>query len=147
MLSLTCISKHEKEDFHAACGSFLFIWVCHTTMEDSSMDFFTPLLSLHGKNSVFAFIDCSTQYFHSLTISLQCIALQRGKFFFGLHGPFLASYYDGDNHLLYYLGQVFGYSLYAQLIHSTIHYLLVDVVTYTTSHLLRNNLPCYCLKM
>ena len=48
MFSLTWISKHEKEDFHGACGSFLFIWVCHTTMEDSYMEFVTILLSLHG---------------------------------------------------------------------------------------------------
>ena len=104
MFYLTWVSRHEGEDFHAACGSFLFIWVCHTTMEDPSVDFVIILLTLHGKNFVFAFIDCSAQYFHALTISLQCISLQRGKFFFRLHGPFLADYSDGDNHLLYDLG-------------------------------------------
>ena len=113
MFSLNWIYRHEKGDFHAAYGSFLFIWVCHTTMEDSSMDLVTIFLSLHGKNSIFAFIDCSTQYLHALTISLQCIALQRGKFFFRLHGLFVASYYDGDNHLRYDLGQVCGYYLRA----------------------------------
>ena len=95
----------------------------------------------------FSFIDFSIQYLHALTISLQCIALQRGKFFFRLHGPFLASYYDGYNHLLYDFGQFFGCFLYAQLIHSAIYYLLVYVMTYTTSHLSRNNLPCYFLKL
>ena len=43
MFSLTWISKHEKEDFFVACGSFLFGWVCHTTMEDSFMDLVTIL--------------------------------------------------------------------------------------------------------
>ena len=59
MFSLTGISRHEKGDFHGACGSFLFIWVCHTTMEDSSMDLVTILLPSHGKNFVVALINCS----------------------------------------------------------------------------------------
>ena len=147
MFSLTWMYKHKKEDLHGACGSFLFRWVCHTTMEDSSMDLVTILLPSHGKNFVVALIYFSTLYLYTLTISLQCIALQRGKFIFRLHGPFLASYYDGDNHILYDLGQVFGYFLYAHLIHLAIYYLLIDLVTYTTSHLSRKNLPCYYLKL
>ena len=47
------------------------------------MDPIIILLSLHGKNSVFAFIDCPTQYLHALTISLQCIAPQRASFSLG----------------------------------------------------------------
>ena len=108
MIFLTWISKHKKEDLHLRYGSFLFIGVCHTIMEDLFMDPIIILLSLHGKNYVFAFIDCPTQYLHALTIYLQCIAPQRGKLFFGLHAPFLANYYDGDIHLLYEFGQVFG---------------------------------------
>ena len=53
---LTWTPKHDKGDLHEAYGSFLFIGVCHTTMEDSFMDPVTILLSLHGKNYVFAFI-------------------------------------------------------------------------------------------
>ena len=60
MLSLNWMSKHKKEDFHGACDSLLFRLICHTTMEDSSMDIVTILLSLHGNNSIFSFIDCST---------------------------------------------------------------------------------------
>ena len=70
-----------------------------------------------------------------------------GKVLFRLHGLFLASYYDGDNHLMYDPGQVYGYFLCAQLTYSTIYYLLVGVMTYTASHLSRDNLPCYCLKL
>ena len=113
MFILTWISKHKKEDLHATYGSFLFIGVCHTTTEDLFMDPIIILLSLHGKNSLFSFIYYPTQYFHALTISLQCISLERGKFFFRLHRPFLDSYCEGDNHLLYDLGQLFCYSLYA----------------------------------
>ena len=107
MFSLTWMSKHKKEDFHGACDSFLFRLICHTTMKDSSMDLVTILSSLHGKDSIISFIDYTTQYF-SLTISLQCIDIQRGKFLFRLHGLFLASYYDGDNHLMYDPKQVYG---------------------------------------
>ena len=70
VFSLTWISKHGKEDFHAACGSFLFIWVCHATMEDSSMDLVTILSSLHGKISISTLIDCSAQYLYTRKISL-----------------------------------------------------------------------------
>ena len=70
MFSLTWMSKHKKEDFHGACDSFLFILVCHTTMEDSYMDLATILLPSHGKNYIFALIDFSTQYLYTLTISL-----------------------------------------------------------------------------
>ena len=122
MSSLSWISKHEKEYFYAACGSFLFRWVCHTTMEDSFMDHVTILLPSYGKNYVYTIVDCSIQYLHALTFSLQCIALQRNKFFFRLHGLFLASYLDGDNHLLYDRGKVCGYFLCAQLTYSAIYF-------------------------
>ena len=107
------------------------------------MDHVTFLLPLHGKNSVYAFIDCSIQYLHALTFSLQCIALQSGKFFFRLHGLFLASYHDGDSHLMYDPGQVYGFFLCAQLTYSAIYYLILGVMTYTSSHLSGDNLPCY----
>ena len=70
MFFLTWTSKHEEGDLQAAYGLFLFIGVCHTTMEGSFMDLVTILLSLHGKNYVFSFIDFSTQYLHALTITL-----------------------------------------------------------------------------
>ena len=72
------------------------------------MDLVTILSSLHGKIFVLALIDCSAQFLYTLTISLQYIALQRGKFLFRLHGIFLASYYDGDNYLMYDTRQVYG---------------------------------------
>ena len=147
MIFLTWISKHKKKDLYAVHGSFLFMGVCHTTMEDLFMGPIIIFLSLHGKNFFFEFIDFPTQYFHALTISLQWISPQKGKLFFRLHGTFLANYYDGDSHIFYEFRQVFCYFLYAQLIHPTIYYLLVDVVTYRTSHLSRNNLPRYCLKL
>ena len=50
MFFLTWVSKHKKEDLHAAYGSFLFMGVCHTTMEDLFMDLCIILLSIHGKN-------------------------------------------------------------------------------------------------
>ena len=111
------------------------------------MDLCIILLPVHGKKFVFAFIGHLTQYFHTLTISIQCIAPQEGKLLFELHGQFWAKLYDGDNHILCGLGKVFHYSsMYAQLIHQANYYSLVDVMTYTTSHLSRNNLPYYFLK-
>ena len=38
MIFLTWISKHKKGDLIAAYDSFLFISVCHTTMESLFMD-------------------------------------------------------------------------------------------------------------
>ena len=70
MFFLTWISKHKKEDPHAAHGSFLFMGVCQITMENLFMDPCIILLSVHGKNIVFASIDYLTQYLHSLTISV-----------------------------------------------------------------------------
>ena len=147
MLSLTWMSKHKKEDFHGACDSLLFRLICHTTMEDSSMDIFTILLPSHGKNFVVALIDCSPLNLYTLTMSLQCIALQRGKVLFRLHGLFLASYYDGEKHLMYDPGQVYGCFLYAQLTYSAIYYFLVGVMTYKGRHLSRDNFPYHFLKL
>ena len=70
MIFLTWISKHKKDDLHAAYDSFLFMGVCHTTMEDLFMYICIILLSTHGKNIAFAYIDYLTQYFHYLTISI-----------------------------------------------------------------------------
>ena len=53
ILLLTWISKHKKEDFHAAPGSFLFMGVCQTTMEDLFMDSCIILLLVHGENFFF----------------------------------------------------------------------------------------------
>ena len=147
MISLIWVSRHKGEDLHAAYELFLFIGICSITMESSPKDPVTFLLPLHGKNYVYAFTDCSIQYLHALTFSLQCISLQRGKFFFRLHGLFLASYHDGYNHLLYDLGQVCGYFLRDQLTYPAIYYLLVGVMTYIASHLSRGHLPYHCLKL
>ena len=38
MIFLTWISKHKKEGIHRAHCSFIFMGVCHTTMEDLFMD-------------------------------------------------------------------------------------------------------------
>ena len=146
MIFLTWISKHRKGDLHAAYDSFLFMGVCHTTMEDLFMDLCIILLLVHGKNFVFSFIDYLTQYLHSLTISMKCISPQEGKPLFGLHGHFWDNIYDGDSHLLYDFGQVLSYFMYAQLIYKAIYYSLVDVMTYTTSNLFRRSFPCYFLK-
>ena len=35
MIFLTWISKYKKGDLHVPYGSFLFMGVCHTTMEES----------------------------------------------------------------------------------------------------------------
>lgn len=147
ILSLTWVSKNKKEDYHGVCDSLLFGLICHTTMEDSSMDLVTILLPSHVKNFVFALIDCSSLYLYTLTMSLQCISLQRGKLSFGLHGPSLASYYDGDSHLMYDPRQVYGCFLCAQLTYSSIYYLLVGVMAYTASHMLRDHLPYPFLKL
>ena len=147
MIFLTWISKHRKKDLHAAHSSFLFMGVYHTTMEGSFMDLIIRLLLVHGKNCVFSLIDYLTQYLHSLTIFIQCIAPQEGKPLFGLHGHFWTSIYDGDSHFLYGFGQVLYYFLYTQLIYNSIYYSLVNVMKCATSNLLGDNLPHHVLKM
>ena len=44
VIFLTWVSKHKKEDLHAAHGTFLFIGVCPTTMENLFMDPYIILL-------------------------------------------------------------------------------------------------------
>lgn len=61
MILLTWISKHKKGDLHAANVSFLFMGVCHSTMEELFMDLCIILLLVNGKNFVFSFIDYLTQ--------------------------------------------------------------------------------------
>ena len=68
MLFLTWISKPKKEDSNAAYDSFLFMRICHTTMESLFSDPIIILLSVHGKNISFAFIDFLKQYLHTLII-------------------------------------------------------------------------------
>ena len=53
MIFLTWISKHKKKYLHAAYDSFLFMGVCHTTMEGLFMDLIIILLSVHGNNFFF----------------------------------------------------------------------------------------------
>ena len=107
MIFLAWISNHKKGDLHAAYVSFLFMGVCHTTMEDLFMDPCIILLPVHGGNFVFSFIDFPTQYLHDITIYLQCISPQKGKLFIELHGQDRAKLCDGDSHILYGLGKVF----------------------------------------
>ena len=99
-----------------------------------------------GEKFFFAIIDCLIQYLHALTISMQCIAPQEGKLFIWLHGQFWANLYDGDSHLLHDLGQVCCAYMYDQLLYLTSYYSLVDLMTYITIHVLKNNLPYYFLK-
>ena len=141
MIFLTWISKYKEGDLYAIYGSILFRGMCHTTMEGS----FIILLSTNGKNIVFTSMGYLTQHFDALTIHIQCIAPQKGKFFFGLHGQNWANLYDGDNHILYGLGKVFSF-MYDQLIYSSIFYISVDIMTYITSRVIQNNFPCNFLK-
>ena len=123
VIFLTWVSKHKKEDLHAAHGTFLFIGVCPTTMENLFMDPYIILLLAHGKNFTLTYMDYLTQYLCVLTIPIQCIAPQEGKLLFGLHGHILAKYCDGDNHLLCSLGKMFHYSfMYDHLVHQSIYY-------------------------
>ena len=55
MIFLTWISKHKKGDLPITYDSFLFMGVCHTTMEGIFMDLIIILLSVHG-NKFFFFI-------------------------------------------------------------------------------------------
>ena len=59
------------------------------------------LISAHGENVVFASIDYVTQYLHLLTIVIQCISAQEGKFIVEPDEKDFDSYYDGDNHPLF----------------------------------------------
>ena len=78
------------------------------------MEPYIILLPVYGKKYVFTLADLYT-----LTIILQCMALQEGKLIRLLHGQNWANLYDGDNHPLHGLGQVF-YFMYDQLICSVI---------------------------
>ena len=49
MFFLNYISKHKEKYPHAAHGSFLFMGVCHTTMEGLFMYLCIILLPVHGK--------------------------------------------------------------------------------------------------
>ena len=60
MIFLNWISKHEKRGLHASHGLFLFIGVCHTTMEELFTYICIILLSTHGKNIFFASMDFLT---------------------------------------------------------------------------------------
>ena len=72
---LTRIPKYEKKDLLLAPSSFLFMGACQTTIEGSFMDPYIILLLAYGKKSIFTLADLYT-----LTVILQCMALQEGKF-------------------------------------------------------------------
>ena len=129
MIFLTWISKYKEGDLYATYGPFLFLGRYHTTMEGLFIYTCIILLSTYGKNIVFTSMDYLTQHFDALTIHIQCIAAQKGKFFIELHGQNWANLYDGDSHLLYGLGQVFSF-MYVQLMYPSIYYLSVDAMTY-----------------
>ena len=74
MIFLTWIFKHKKKDLIATHSSFLFMGLCHITMEGSFMGLINILISVHGNNWVFSLTDYLTQYLHSVTISIQCIS-------------------------------------------------------------------------
>ena len=117
MFFLTWIFKYKEGDLYATYGSFLFMGVCHTTMEGSFICII--LLSTHGKKFFFASTNYLTQYLDTLTIHIQCIIPQEGKLFIELHGQHWAKLYDGDNHPLYGLGKVFSF-MYVQLMYLAI---------------------------
>ena len=99
------------------------------------MEPYIILLPVYGNKYVLTLADLYT-----LTIILQCMALQEGKIIKLLHGQNWANLYDGDKHLLYGLGQVF-YFIYDQLIYSAIFYLSVAIMKYIAIHVTQNNLP------
>jgi len=63
MFFLVWISKHKRKELHAAHDSFLFMGVFQTPMENL---FMYPILILLLVHIDFSFIDCLTQYFHTL---------------------------------------------------------------------------------
>ena len=99
---LTWIPKYEKKDLLAAPSSFLFMGACQKNMEGSFMDPYIILISAYGKKYFFTLADLYT-----LTIILQCMALQEGKLIRLLHGQNWAKLYDGGNHILHGLWQMF----------------------------------------
>ena len=84
---LTWISKHEKKGLLAATSSFLFMGACQTTMEGSFMEPYITLILLYGNKYVLTLADLYT-----LTIILQCMALQEGNLFRLLHGSKLGQF-------------------------------------------------------
>ena len=123
VLFFTWVSKHEEEDLHAALGSFPFMGVCQTIIEDSFMGPCIFLLPTYGESFCL----------HPLTFFWQCIAPQEGKLFIELHILHWAKLYDGDSHFLCGLGKrCFSY-MYVHLIHMI-------------NHVTRNNFPCILLK-
>jgi len=80
MFFLTWISKHKKEDLHAAHGSFLFMGVCKTTMENLFMDPCIIFISAHGKNIIFASMDYLTKHLDTLTIQFSALLHKRASF-------------------------------------------------------------------
>ena len=133
---LTWISKHVEDYFLAAHGSFFFI-ACQNTMEDSFIDPCIILLLAYGKNFVSTFID-----FHTLTVTLQCIASQEGKLVTLLHDHYWANLYDGGSHLLCGLGKMFYHHMYVQLMHSNMYHMETCMI----NHVKRNIFPCTFLK-
>ena len=105
---------HVKQLSYELAGAYLhrptalFLWSV-----DLFMDSCITLPSVYGETIVFAFIDYLTQYLHLLTIIIQCIYPQEGKFIVDPHKQNFANYYDGDSHPFYNHGQVFDYLLYA----------------------------------
>ena len=93
------------------------------------MDLIFSLLIFYGKSCIFVLIDHLTNYLLSLAIYILYIDPQEGKFIFGLHGISMTNISDGDSHFFYGFGQVFFYSWYAQLTHSSIYYFLEDEKT------------------
>ena len=139
---------HVKEMSYELAGAYLHR---PEMMFLQGMDLFMysciTLLLAHGENFVFESIDYVTQYFHLLTIVIQCISPQEGKLFIELHDQQWARMYDGDNHLLYSHGKVLYYFMYVHLMYRTIYYSLVDDMIHSTNHLSKHHLPYYFLKL
>ena len=73
--------------------------------EGSSMDLFTKLSTIYGKDCVLMFIYQITIFVHSFAIHLQHIALQESISLCGFHGPFWTTFSDGDEHFIEDVGQ------------------------------------------
>ena len=114
--------------------------------EGSSMEITFNLLTMHAKKCISVLIDHFINYFHLLTIYVQCIDPQEGKLIFGFHGQSRTKICDGDIPSLHDFGKMWCYSCCAQFIYNVIYYLIVDEKTCTTSNLLGDNLPHYVLK-
>ena len=99
---VTCL-MHEEENNHLA-RLLQSLPLLMEKWEGSSMELFTNLSTIFGKDCVLMFIYQLTTYVHSFTIHFQHTAPQESKPNFGFHGPFGTTFSDGDDHFIEDLG-------------------------------------------